>query len=164
MDMGAPWCERDYIWSLRRLASAKIRPSAMDRSTNSDKLALRPMRSVLTVPVIVPRFVEKAPSSGADVICLDLEDSVPPAEKARARCWRQRPSLRCRAGLTPFVRVNGPHTGLMEDDLAGVVRLGLDGVIISKAPDAETINRIDGLWQISSASRASRPARSPSRR
>jgi hypothetical protein len=30
------------------------------------------MRSVLTVPVIVPRFVEKAPSSGADVICLDI--------------------------------------------------------------------------------------------
>jgi citrate lyase subunit beta/citryl-CoA lyase len=44
-----------------------------------------------------------------------------------------------------FVRVNGPHTGLMEDDLAGVVRPGLDGVIISKTPDAETVRRIDGL-------------------
>src|SRR2546423_1775825 len=43
------------------------------------------MRSVLTVPVVVPRFIEKAPASGADVICLDLEDSIPPAEKVAAR-------------------------------------------------------------------------------
>ena len=47
-----------------------------------DRPAIALMRSVLTVPVIVERFLQKAPSSGADVICLDLEDSVPPAEKA----------------------------------------------------------------------------------
>ena len=47
----------------------------------SRRFALPVMRSVMTVPVIVERFVEKAPSSGADVLCLDLEDSVPPDEK-----------------------------------------------------------------------------------
>jgi len=104
------------------------------------------MRSVLTVPVIVPRFVEKAPSSGADVICLDIEDSVPPAEKQRARGLAAGAIAAIPRGpYSLFVRVNGPHTGLMEDDLTGVVRTGLDGVIISKAPDAETIRRIDGL-------------------
>jgi citrate lyase subunit beta/citryl-CoA lyase len=118
----------------------------MELSTNSHKPAIRPMRSVLTVPVIVPRFVEKAPSSGADVICLDIEDSVPPAEKVRARTLAAEAiATMPRGPYSLFVRVNGPHTGLMEDDLVGVVRPGLDGVIISKAPDAETIRRIDAL-------------------
>ena len=116
----------------------------MEPLTNSDKPAMRPMRSVLTVPVIVPRFVEKAPSSGADVICLDVEDSVPPAEKARARTLAAEAIVSIRRGLySLFVRVNGPHTGLMEPDLIGIIRPGLQGVIISTAPDAETIRRID---------------------
>src|SRR3970282_2107281 len=51
----------------------------------SDKPGFTLMRSVLPVPIIVQRFIDKAPSSGADVICLDLEDSVPPDEKAAAR-------------------------------------------------------------------------------
>ncbi len=38
----------------------------------SEKPGFTLMRSVLTVPVIVQRFLDKAPSSGADVICLDL--------------------------------------------------------------------------------------------
>ena len=42
-------------------------------------------RSSLIMPVNQPRFVEKAYLRGADAIVLDLEDSVPPAEKARAQ-------------------------------------------------------------------------------
>ena len=30
-------------------------------------------------------FIQKAPVTPADIITLDLEDSVPPAEKAKAR-------------------------------------------------------------------------------
>jgi len=118
----------------------------MEPSTKSHPSSVRLMRSVLTVPVIVPRFVEKAPQSRADVICLDVEDSVPPAEKQRARgLAAEAIDAIPRGTYSLFVRVNGPHTGLMEDDLTGVVRTGLDGVIISKAPDAETIRRIDRL-------------------
>lgn len=99
------------------------------------------MRSVLTVPVIVPRFVEKAPQSGADVICLDVEDSVPPLGKQRARGLAAEAIAAIPRGpYSLFV-----HTGLMEDDLTGVVRPGLDGVIISTSPDAATIRRIDGV-------------------
>ncbi|HEU4758360.1 MAG TPA: aldolase/citrate lyase family protein, partial [Dehalococcoidia bacterium] len=43
------------------------------------------MRSILFVPSTVERFVQKAPQAGADVICLDLEDAIPPAEKPGAR-------------------------------------------------------------------------------
>lgn len=104
----------------------------------------RMMRSVLTVPVVVQRFIDKAPQSGADVICFDIEDSVPPAEKERAReiaasALEAMPNGR----YMRFVRVNGPATGLMEGDIASVVRPGLTGIVISKADSAEVIHSVD---------------------
>ena len=50
--------------------------------TNLDILV---WRSLLYVPANNPRFIEKAHTRGADAIILDLEDSVPPAEKIVAR-------------------------------------------------------------------------------
>ena len=52
----------------------------------SDSANNRPVwRSLLYVPVNVDRYVDKAHTRGADGVILDLEDSVPPAEKAHAR-------------------------------------------------------------------------------
>ena len=42
-------------------------------------------RSMLFVPVTRDKFVATAHTRGADAIILDLEDSVPESEKARAR-------------------------------------------------------------------------------
>ena len=42
-------------------------------------------RSLLFVPVNVDRFVNSAPRRGADACILDLEDSIPAAEKTEAR-------------------------------------------------------------------------------
>jgi citrate lyase subunit beta / citryl-CoA lyase len=104
------------------------------------------MRSVMTVPVIVPRFVEKAPSSGADVLCLDLEDSVPPAEKAAARpLARKAIESMPRTGYGMYIRVNGFWTGMIEDDLAEVVRPGLEGVVLSKTEAVQEIEKADRL-------------------
>ena len=81
------------------------------------------LRSLLFVPSIVPRFIERAPSAGADLICLDLEDSVPPAEKPRARgIAAQALDTMPRADYLLFVRINGMQTGLLEDDLIDVVK------------------------------------------
>ncbi len=114
----------------------------------SERFAAPVMRSVMTVPVIVQRFVQKAPSAGADVICLDLEDSIPPTEKAAARPLARQAieTMPRRSANSPdfqmYVRVNGIWSGLMEDDLNEVVRPGLDGVVISKAESAETIETL----------------------
>ena len=43
------------------------------------------MRSVFYVPGNNENVVGKAPEVPADIITLDLEDSVPPAEKPKAR-------------------------------------------------------------------------------
>jgi citrate lyase subunit beta/citryl-CoA lyase len=102
------------------------------------------MRSMMTVPVVVQRFIDKAPGAGADAVCLDLEDSVPPAEKAAARpLARKAIETMPRSGFALYVRVNGYATGLTGDDLAGVVRPGLDGIVLSKADSAAMIADLD---------------------
>jgi citrate lyase subunit beta/citryl-CoA lyase len=104
------------------------------------------MRSVMTVPVIVPRFIEKAPSAKADVICLDLEDSVPPAEKEAARPLAQRAIETLAGGASSiYVRINGYWTGLTDDDLRAMVRPGLHGIVLSKAESVEEVQRADLL-------------------
>jgi citrate lyase subunit beta/citryl-CoA lyase len=114
------------------------------------------MRSVLTVPVTNARFIEKAPVTGADVICLDLEDSIAPAEKAAARALAAEAIDSIPRGpYSIFVRVNGEHTGLLEGDVAAVVRPGLDGIIVSKASSSETIKRVARLVSSLESSRGS---------
>jgi citrate lyase subunit beta/citryl-CoA lyase len=107
------------------------------------------VRSILIFPANVSRFVEKAPASGADAICLDLEDSVPPSEKETAR----RASREAIAAMPPggplvFVRVNGARTGLLEEDLIATVQPGLDGVVLTKMETAEDILRADHYLDI----------------
>ncbi|MCH7999912.1 MAG: CoA ester lyase [Chloroflexi bacterium] len=102
------------------------------------------LRSILFVPSIVERFVTRAPETGADVVCLDVEDSVPPAEKAKARAAAAEAiDGMPHGGFATYVRVNGLHTGLLEDDLLAVVRPGLNGIVLSKAHTAETVRRAD---------------------
>ena len=102
------------------------------------------MRSVLFVPAMVSRFVERAPNTDADVVCLDIEDSVPPDEKPKARdaAAGAIESIE-RTGYALWVRVNGFTTGLLEDDLSAVVRPGLDGILLPKSDSAEVVRRAD---------------------
>ena len=66
-------------------------------------------RSLLFVPVTVRKFVEGAPARGADAIILDLEDSVPAAEKSRARTLLQDAAvIVARGGADVVVRINRP--------------------------------------------------------
>ena len=55
-------------------------------------------RSLMYVPVNVEKYVDKAHTRGADVIQLDLEDSVPPSEKDRARTLVEKAAARVKRG------------------------------------------------------------------
>lgn len=66
-------------------------------------------RSLLFVPVNVPKFVETAHTRGSDAVILDLEDSVPPAEKANARQMIQAAAPKvAKSGADIVVRINQP--------------------------------------------------------
>jgi citrate lyase subunit beta/citryl-CoA lyase len=102
----------------------------------------RARRSSLILPVNVPRFVEKAADRGADAIVLDLEDSVPPAEKAAARrLVKDALPLAGRGGAEVVVRLNN-DPALLWDDVEASVHPGLDGLAL---PKAEAPTLIDEL-------------------
>ncbi len=104
------------------------------------------LRSLLFVPAHRPRFIEKAPESPADAICLDLEDSVPWNEKPTARdaAAEAIPSMP-RTGYMLLVRVNGLETGLLEQELEAVVGPGLDGISLPKADTPWTMQQVDAI-------------------
>ena len=104
------------------------------------------LRTLIFVPGIRENMIEKAHALTADVIVLDLEDSVPPAEKAQAReiVRRAIPSLMT-AGQTVHVRVNPVSSGLTRDDLAAVVCPELSGITLPKTESAQDVRDVDVL-------------------
>jgi len=109
----------------------------------------RARRSSLILPVNVPRFVEKAALRGSDAVVLDLEDSVPAAEKASARNL-VRDALRVagRGGAEVVVRLNN-DPALLWEDVDAAVHPGLDGLALPKveSPDQirELVSRVEAL-------------------
>ena len=99
-------------------------------------------RSFLFVPGSRPDRFAKAVDAGADCIILDLEDAVPPQDKASARDAVGQGL----AGFTPaqlactLVRINAADTSWHADDLrmlAGWTARGVGGVVV---PKAETVD------------------------
>ena len=102
------------------------------------------IRSILSVPGSSPRFIAKAETVPADVIAFDLEDSVAPQEKAAARAAvAQAVDGFPKDGRLVYVRPNDLDSGLLEDDLAAVVRPGLDGIHLPKVHRPATLIRVD---------------------
>lgn len=103
-------------------------------------------RSLIFVPGNSTRFVEKAKTLAADVICLDLEDSVPSNEKNAARkIIADALAYRQEYDRPVYVRTNSPESGLLPADLKAAVRMGIDGIVIPKVNDAQEIVRIKKL-------------------
>jgi citrate lyase subunit beta/citryl-CoA lyase len=107
---------------------------------------MRPYRSMLFVPGNKASWIEKASKYGADVLTLDLEDSVPDSEKVSSRpIVKEGVKTVKAAGQACYVRINGFATGLALDDLEAVVCPELDGIILPKVEAAEDMRALDTL-------------------
>jgi len=100
------------------------------------------VRTALFAPGGKERVMAKALESGAHAVILDLEDSVPVAAKAEARALVAKAidgaaALAAAARPMITVRTNGAATGLLADDLAAVVRRGLDAIFLPKVESVE---------------------------
>jgi len=105
-------------------------------------------RSLVFVPGNNPRFLEKAKSLPADIVCFDLEDSVPDKEKKKARVLiknilKQRSKYSLGGPDGVFVRTNSPESGLVEADLIEIVQKGIDGIVIPKVNSAKELKKIE---------------------
>ncbi len=116
------------------------------------------MRTLLFVPANRENMIERAHGAQADVIVLDMEDSVPPAEKMTARdlVRKNLPSLRA-AGKTVHVRVNHLDTGLTRDDIMAVVSPDLAGLAFPKAEGAQHIRDLDVMIREAETNSGVRP-------
>ncbi|HKX81449.1 MAG TPA: CoA ester lyase [Nitrososphaera sp.] len=115
-------------------------------------------RSLIFVPGNSKRFIEKALSLDADVVCLDLEDSVPANEKAQARAMvAEALSRRDDFKSQVYVRTNSPESGLLPDDLQAIMKSGaFDGVVVPKVNDAGEIMNV--VKQAAALERSTRPS------
>ncbi len=105
------------------------------------------MRSILYIPGNNEKMVSKAPTFPADIVTLDLEDSVPPAEKPKAReVVRENLKYAGQGGAEIYVRINNWETLLTNDDLEAVVHEGLHGVCLAKCGGPEHVRRLD--WKL----------------
>ena len=106
-------------------------------------------RSELAVPGSNTRMLEKAPSAGADIVFLDLEDAVAPDDKAQARAniiyalqtydWS-----RCAVSI----RINGLDTHFCYRDLVEIVEAcgdKLDTILIPKVGSPEDVSFVATL-------------------
>ena len=118
-------------------------------------------RSELAVPGSNIRMLEKAPDLGADVVMLDLEDAVAPADKERARtniidALREQDWSRCSVSL----RINGLDTHYCYRDIVDVVEEAgrhIDAIVIPKASCAGDVHLVATLLtQIEDACRIGR--------
>ncbi|MGH7538052.1 MAG: HpcH/HpaI aldolase/citrate lyase family protein, partial [Gemmatimonadales bacterium] len=119
--------------------------------TRHEPVRPRLQRSELAVPGSQPAMFRKALESEADVVFLDLEDAVAPADKEQARKnviagllehdWRGR-------GKTVSVRINGIDTHYMYRDVVDVVEQAgdrLDVVLVPKVGVPADVYLVDAL-------------------
>ncbi|HYZ49408.1 MAG TPA: CoA ester lyase, partial [Nitrososphaeraceae archaeon] len=90
------------------------------------------------------RFVEKAKALTADIICFDLEDSVPLNEKNAARkTIADALTWRTEYKSSFYLRINSLDSNLWLLDLREIIRNGIDGVVVPKVNDEAQIKNID---------------------
>ncbi|RUM99891.1 CoA ester lyase [Pseudaminobacter arsenicus] len=101
------------------------------------------MRSMLFVPADSEKKLEKGFASDADVVIVDLEDSVSlenkPAARATAAAFL---SGRREGGPAVYIRVNDLSTGLTDDDLAALVPVRPDGIMLPKSNSGADVQHL----------------------
>src|SRR5262249_51736682 len=114
-----------------RRAGRDLPPQRADEETGGGPE--RRMRSLLFVPADSDKKLAKALGSGADILLLDLEDSVAAGRKATGRDMacaflKARP-----AGARAYVRINPLTTEFAALDLKAVMPGRPDGIMLPKA-------------------------------
>lgn len=111
------------------------------------------MRSLLFVPGDSEKKLEKGFSSGADVVIVDLEDSVAPANKEAARRTASDfLAARPKSGKpVVYIRVNDLTTGLTDADLAALAGAQPDGIMLPKSTGGADVQQLSTKLRVQEA-------------
>lgn len=104
---------------------------------------IRPRRSVLYMPANNSRALEKARQLPADCIIIDLEDAVAPVAKVDAR-YKAVEAVRAGGfgSRELAIRINPEGSPWFAEDLAAVVRSGVNAVVLPKVESAATVQHV----------------------
>jgi citrate lyase subunit beta / citryl-CoA lyase len=112
------------------------------------------MRSLLFVPADSARKLDKAMSSGADALIIDLEDSIALDGKASARAAAAafvKEAMANAARPYLMVRVNGLETGLIDADLDAIAPAKPDAIMLPKAEGGAAVIHADAKLAVREA-------------
>lgn len=101
-------------------------------------------RSVLFVPAVRPSMIAKAAGLAADLIVLDLEDSVRAEDKAAARDALP-VSLELLHGRCAAVRINAPDTACFADDVAVIASARVALTVVPKVESPRDLALLAGF-------------------
>jgi citrate lyase beta subunit len=99
---------------------------------NDTRLDLFAIRSLLFLPASNPRAIAKAREAGADLVVLDLEDAVKPADKDAARDAAV-DAVANEWAMPVAIRVNGVGTEWHSLDLDAVARSNANFIVVPRA-------------------------------
>jgi citrate lyase subunit beta / citryl-CoA lyase len=101
-------------------------------------------RSLLFIPGNNERFLVKSTSLKPDILCFDLEDSVPSNDKQVARNLLEKhvASRQEDKQSSIYVRINSLDSGLIDKDLDKIIVKGLEGVVLPKISNSQEVIEI----------------------
>jgi citrate lyase subunit beta/citryl-CoA lyase len=108
-------------------------------------------RSLIFIPGNNQRFLDKSKTVSSDIICFDLEDSVPFEEKETARNLVSKTindiskSDGSHGKAVVSVRINAPDSELAAKDLKKIILDGIDAIVIPKVETDRQIVRISNI-------------------
>src|ERR1700742_3571359 len=117
--------------------------SALVRNVREEPFMTRPRRSLLFMPGSNARALEKARNLAADCLILDLEDSVAPDAKAKAREQiAQAVQAKGFGKREVLIRTNSLDTPWWRDDVAMAGAVEPDGIVVPKISRVEDLGKI----------------------
>ena len=101
-------------------------------------------RSLLFIPGNNEKFLVKSTSLKPDILCFDLEDSVPFNDKQLARnlLEKQLAARQEDKETSVYVRINSLDSGLVDIDLDKIIVKGLEGIVIPKISNSQDVVEI----------------------
>ena len=106
----------------------------------------RPFRSLLYIPGSKTRALDKAQSLATDGVIFDLEDAVAVDMKAEARSYVANALRDLNYGTRALmVRVNGFETEWAKDDLAEIMEVGPEAILLPKVNSGTDVKRLESI-------------------
>ena len=114
---------------------------------NSNKISVR--RSFIFTPGLKPERFPKAISSGADMVCIELEDGIAIKDKDEAikNTFKALETLEVKSGVELVVRVNCQRTkfGLMDLEAVVSSKTNVKAIMLPKVKTPDEITFIDDM-------------------